>query len=149
MAPLADYDLYRAMVDSGNASDLYTNASSVLADLRDTLNLTRRLSRQGPFGLADVATPVDTVGHALGVAISARLFGALTGSSAYTGLAGTQLDWVLGDNPWGSSFVIGAGTVFPHCPAHQVANLRGSLRGTSPLLTGAVVPGPTATLQPH
>ena len=145
VAPLADFDLYRAMVASGNTTSLYTNASSVLADLRDTLSLASRLSRRGPFGLADVAAPVDTVAHALGVAASARLYGALTGSSAFAGLAGTQLDWVLGDNPWGSSFVIGTGAVFPHCPAHQVANLRGSLRGTSPLLTGAVVPGPTAT----
>jgi endoglucanase len=38
--------------------------------------------------------------------------------------------------------VVGAGSRFPLCPHHQVANLAGSLNGRPPLLTGAVVPGP-------
>jgi hypothetical protein len=50
---------------------------------------------------------------------------------------------VLGRNPWGSSFVIGAGSTFPHCAAHQVANLSGSLDGRGALLAGGVVDGAT------
>ena len=33
--------------------------------------------------------------------------------------------------------------MFPHCLAHQVANLSGSLNGDAPILAGAVVEGPT------
>lgn len=36
----------------------------------------------------------------------------------------------------------GEGTVFPHCPQHQVANLAGSLTGGRDVLVGAVVNGP-------
>ena len=49
---------------------------------------------------------------------------------------------MLGANAWGSSFIIGDGSTFPHCPQHQVANLVGSLNGSSPVLNGAVVEGP-------
>ena len=38
--------------------------------------------------------------------------------------------------------MIGEGTVFPHCPQHQVANLAGSLTGGRRVLVGAVVNGP-------
>ena len=53
-----------------------------------------------------------------------------------------QLDWVLGDNAWGSSFIVGAGSTFPNCMQSQVANLVGSLDGTAPLMLGATVDGP-------
>lgn len=143
VAPVAHYDLYRVMVATGNKTDLYTNASDLLADLRDQLRLAARLARTGPLGLADPATPEDTVAHALGYAVEARLYAAIGGGRAYESLAEQQLGWVLGANPWGSSFVVGAGSVFPHCLAHQVANLSGSLTGAPPILEGAVVDGPT------
>ncbi len=50
---------------------------------------------------------------------------------------------VLGANAWGVSLLIGDGTTFPDCPQHQVANIVGSLNGTSPVLAGAVVEGPS------
>ncbi len=143
VAPLAHYDLYRAMVATGHRTDLYTNASDVLGDLHDQLRLAMKLARTGPLGLADPATPDDTVAHALGYAVEARLYDALTRSRAYEDFAQQQLSWVLGANPWGSSFVVGAGSLFPRCLAHQVANLSGSLSSRGPILTGAVVAGPT------
>ena len=74
--------------------------------------------------------------HALGVAIEAQLAG------GHDALAHRQLAWVLGANAWSTSFVIGAGTTFPHCPQHQVANLVGSLDGSAPVLVGGTVDGP-------
>ena len=145
VSPLADYDLYRAMVASGNTTNLYTNASDVIGDLHDELRLGARLGQTGPLGLADPATPEDTVGHALGYAAEARLYAAIGGGHQYESFARRQLDWVFGANPWGASFVVGAGSRFPHCLAHQVANLSGSRDGRPPLLTGAVVEGPTGT----
>ena len=117
------------MLATGHTTDLYTNASDVLGDLHDQLTLASRLARTGPLGLADPATPEDTVAHALGYAAEARLYAALGGGQAYASLARGQLDWVLGANPWGSSFIVGAGSMFPHCPSHQVANLSGSHNG--------------------
>jgi len=38
--------------------------------------------------------------------------------------------------------MIGEGAVFPRCPQHQIANLRGGPGGRPPVLTGAVVNGP-------
>lgn len=140
--PLAQYDLYRTMLATGHTTDLYANASDVRGDLHDTLSLGTRLARSGPLGLADPATPEDTVAHALGYAIEARLFAALGGGSGFARLAEQQLGWVLGANPWGSSFVVGAGSVYPRCPSHQVANLVGSRIGRAPIVSGAVVGGP-------
>jgi endoglucanase len=140
---LANYDLYRAMVASGHTTDLATNATNVIGDLRDQLNLAVRLAGTGALGLADPATPTDTVAHALGYAVEAHLYEALGGGSAYRSVGERQLSWVLGANPWGSSFVVGAGSLYPHCLSHQVANLSGSLDGTRPILAGAVVDGPT------
>jgi endoglucanase len=54
---------------------------------------------------------------------------------------------ILGANAWGSSFIIGAGSTFPNCIQHQVANLAGALDGTSggkPILWGASVEGPAS-----
>ena len=141
--PLAQYDLYRTMLATGHTTDLYVNASDVRGDLHDQLSLASRLARTGPLGLADPATPEDTVAHALGYAAEARLYAALGGRQAYASLARGQLDWVLGANPWGASFIVGAGSTFPRCPAHQVANLSGSHDGRAPILAGAAVEGPT------
>jgi len=56
-------------------------------------------------------------------------------------------DWLFGANPWGTSFMVGEGTTFPHCMQHQVANLSGSTNGTAPVATGAVVNGPNSADQ--
>ncbi len=55
-----------------------------------------------------------------------------------------ERDWVLGDNAWGASMMIGVGTTFPNCPQHVVANLSGTVDGTKPYLRGAVVNGPNS-----
>ena len=131
------------MLASGHATDLYTNASDVLDDLRQDDALGTRLAAQGPLSLADPAIPSDTVGHALGEAIGARLYDEVAHRRTFESLSERQLDWVLGANPWGSSFVVGAGARYPRCLAHQIANLSGSLTGRGVLDLGAVVAGPT------
>ena len=56
------------------------------------------------------------------IAATSPTFKIDTGANLYT-----QRNWVLGDNAWGSSFIVGAGSTFPYCMQHQVANLAGSL----------------------
>jgi len=148
---LADYELIailgtpqaQSMIARQRDVDVSTDARTLLADRRQELALAGRLSARDLFGLADPATNVDTVPHALGYAIQAHLYDEQAATRAYEPLAQNQLDWVLGANPWGSSFVVGAGHVYPHCLAHQVANLSGSLGGRGRLLRGATVDGPT------
>src|SRR4030095_9341934 len=84
----------------------------------------------------DASTPV------FGFAATARVYRALTGDRAYDPFGTAQRNWALGANAWGTTFVIGEGTVFPHCPQHQVANLAGSLTGGRHVVVGAVVNGP-------
>ena len=84
----------------------------------------------------------DASSHAFGIAVIAGLYDDLSGTDTYRDFELQQLNWALGENAWGTSFVIGAGTRFPHCIHHQIANLSGALDGTSPILLGAVVNGP-------
>ena len=71
----------------------------------------------------------------------------MTGASRYDAFATQQRNWALGANAWGSSFVIGAGSTYPHCPEHQAANLAGNLNGEGDVLLGGVVNGPNAQAQ--
>ncbi|GAC1488985.1 MAG: glycoside hydrolase family 9 protein [Solirubrobacteraceae bacterium] len=149
LSSLASFDIVRVLRDlhyghntAPKGFRVPTDVDSILSDQRDQLNQAQQLSAATPFGLANPATNRDTVPHALGYAVQARLYDLLTSSSTFEALAETQLDWVLGQNAWGSSFVVGAGTTFPHCLAHQIANLSGSLNGRPPLLLGATVDGP-------
>jgi len=70
----------------------------------------------------------------------------LTHSPIYDTYSQRWLANILGANAWGSSFIVGDGsTTFPNCIQHQMANLAGSLAGTSggtPVLWGAASEGP-------
>jgi len=149
VSTLADYDLV-GILRTPIAQELRRRVSvpatpeSLLEDRADQLHLAERLARSEPFGLANPATNLDTVGHALGYAVEARMYDELTHSSAFAAFAQTQLDWVLGANAWGSSFVVGAGSLYPRCLAAQIPNLAGSLTGHGAIMRGATVEGPTA-----
>jgi hypothetical protein len=158
---LADVDLARILrspqaqfaIDNVGSVEVPTDVPALLKDRHDQLALARRLAAREPFGLANPAMPTDTVSHALGYAVQVRLYEAMGSSGGSSGggagsagpfgaLAQDQLDWVLGANAWGSSFVVGAGSVFPHCLAAQIPNLSGSLNGRGRILAGATVNGP-------
>jgi endoglucanase len=147
---LADRDLARILqtAQAQNAIahvrsvEVPTDVPALLRDRHDQLALAGGLAARDPFGLANPANPTDTVSHALGYAIQVRLYDAMAGGGAFQQLGQHQLDWVLGANAWGSSFVVGAGSVYPHCLASQIPNLSGSLNGRPPILAGATVNGP-------
>jgi endoglucanase len=150
VSALADADLARILrspqarfaIEENEAVNVPTSAAALLKDRHDQLRLATRLARREPFGLADPAMPTDTVSHALGYAVQSRLYTAMGGGGAFAALGQGQLDWVLGANAWGSSFVVGAGSVYPHCLASQIPNLAGSLNGRGAILRGATVNGP-------
>lgn len=150
VSALADSDLARILrtpqarlaIEEDPHVNVDTSIASLRGDRHDQLALASRLARAEPFGLANPAMPNDTVAHALGYAVQVPLYGAMSGSGAFAALGWQQLDWVLGANAWGSSFVVGAGSVFPHCLAAQIPNLSGSLDGSGGILAGATVDGP-------
>ncbi|MGP9022380.1 glycoside hydrolase family 9 protein [Streptomyces sp. BR1] len=113
-------------------------------DLRRQLTDGEKRAAKDPFRAGAVYTDFDAVPHTFGLAATARLYAKATGDHRYDAFAARQRGWALGANAWGTSFMIGTGEVFPHCPEHQVANLAGSLTGEGKILRGAVVNGPNA-----
>ncbi len=149
VSTLADFDLVHALTTPAaqpllNPNQLETNLQTVMSDRHDQLALATRLARQSPFAQANPATNEDSAAHAFGYAAQSTLYDELAGRPTFELLGQTQLGWALGANAWGSSFMVGAGSVFPHCLANQIPNLSGSLTGHGAILTGATVDGPVA-----
>ncbi len=117
-------------------------AADLIADLRRQLDTGVTAAADRPFRNAADTTNFDVATRSLGYAATAKLYRTLTGDRRYDTFGTQQRNFVLGANPWGTTLVIGAGTTFPHCPQHQVANLAGSLNGGTRVVTGAVVNGP-------
>ncbi|GGK28770.1 hydrolase [Pilimelia terevasa] len=109
---------------------------ALLAAVRRPLDAARDRAAGDPFGAGMKLTEFDAVPRAFGLAAAAALYRRAGGGDGYAALGAGQRGWALGANPWGLSFLIGAGTTSPRCPHHQVANLTGGQ------LTGAVVNGP-------
>jgi len=139
---LAHYELYRALERAGDPKNLEVTRPELLSGLKRQLDIAVKRSERDPFGLGSRYTDGDLVPHALGLVIEAECYDDLSRSAAYADLAQRQLDFVLGANAWGTSFIVGAGAVFPFHMQHQIANLAGSLDGTPPLVLGATVAGP-------
>ena len=93
---------------------------------------------QPPYFLASPYS-WGTAANAAGAAVTCQLYAAVASpadSEKYLKLAQSQRDYILGCNPFGRSFLIGAGVNYPQFPHHQIANLR-SLE-----LAGALIGGP-------
>lgn len=110
-------------------------------DLRGHLRDAVTLAGKDPFGSGVAYWEWDSVPKTFGLVLTEAYYRGLTGDREFTAFAGRQRGWALGANPWGRSFVIGAGTRTLDCPSHAIANLTGQ----SPV--GAVVNGPNAAEQ--
>jgi endoglucanase len=141
---LAHFDLYRALGLAGNPSGLAVTQAALLADLKKQLDKAVAQAGTDPFGFGFPWATYDTTSHGGGLVVMAAEYDNLTGSNAYAAFASRWLANVLGTNAWGTSLIVGDGTTFPHCMQHQVANIAGSLDGTTPVLKGAAVEGHNA-----
>jgi endoglucanase len=139
---LAHYELVKAIRAAGEPAGLAISQEALIANLRGQLEGAVAQAQSDPFGFGFPWDSSDTVSHGDGLVVMASEYEALTGQSTFRAFATRWLGNVLGANAWGSSFIIGDGTTFTHCPQHQVANLVGALDGSSPILAGAVVEGP-------
>jgi len=143
---LAHYDLHRAISQAGNPPGLEVTQAELLTDMKKALDGALAQAATDPFGSGFPWATWDTTSHGAGLAVMASEYDELSGTSTYADFSTRWLDNILGANAWGSSFIIGDGSTFPHCPHHQVANLVGSLDGTPPVLKGAAVEGPNRTV---
>jgi endoglucanase len=117
---------------------------AVLNDLAAQLRVGEDWAKGDPFQLGTDLGPSDATPHAFGLYITNALYQRYGGSDAYQAFAQQQLNFALGANAWGSSFVVGAGTTFPHCMQSEIANLAGSLSGKGSIQLGATVDGPSS-----
>jgi endoglucanase len=117
----------------------------LLGDLATQLRLGAKSAAGDPFGLGTQLGAADATPHAFGLYVTDELYQEYGGTHGYAAFAQRQLDYALGANPWGASFVVGAGSAFPYCMQSEIANLAGSLSGTGPIQLGATVDGPSGT----
>ncbi len=118
--------------------------ATLLADLAAQLRTGEAWAKGDPFALGTQLGASDASPHAFGLFITDALYQEYGGSSQFASFAQAQLNFALGANAWGSSFVVGAGTVFPHCMQSEIANLAGSLSGTGDIQLGATTDGPSS-----
>ncbi|HLK01438.1 MAG TPA: glycoside hydrolase family 9 protein [Streptosporangiaceae bacterium] len=143
---VAEAELLRAMKNAGSA---VIAPSSLLSDMAAQLRWGEAQAKSDPFHPAITVGNGDLTPHAFGTYITDALYREYGGSDQFRSFAGQQLDYALGANPWGVSFVVGAGTSFPHCMQSEIANLAGSLTGSASggrgIQVGATTDGPSAT----
>lgn len=116
---------------------------ALLADLAAQLTVAEHNAAGDPFDLGIQLGSGDATPHAFGLYITNALYQRAGGSGRFAAFAQQQLNFALGANGWGSSFVVGAGSTFPHCLQSEIANLSGSLTGTGDIQLGATVDGPS------
>jgi hypothetical protein len=131
-----------ATMRAGYFGTLEVSEGQLVGDLRRQLDTGVEQAADNPFGHAVSVADFDAATRSFGFAATARLYQQVTGDRSYAAFGTGQRNFALGANAWGASLVIGAGTDFPHCPQHQVANLSGSLTGGHNVIKGAVVNGP-------
>jgi endoglucanase len=141
VSALAHAELLRLMA-AGTPAGLAVTAVRLRDDLDRQLEQASAKAARNAFGLGLWLAAGDPSPHAFGLGATALLAGVAPGPLA--AVARDAVHYGLGANPWGTTFVIGVGTVFPHCPQDQIANLSGHLDGTPPLHLGGVTDGPGA-----
>src|SRR5690242_12945273 len=139
---VAEAELIQAMRQAG---DFPVPPGTLLGDLAAQLRSGQAQAKGDPFGLGTQLGANDASPHAFGLYITDALYQKYGGGSRFAAFAQQQLNFALGTNAWGTSFVVGAGTVFPHCMQSEIANLAGSLTGRGDIQLGAVTDGPSAT----
>ena len=142
---LAHFELYRALEMAGDPSGLAYTAGGIRKQLLAQIGVAIQQAQQDPWGFGEQWDNGDVTSHGAGLSVMASEAYWLTGDERYNLYAQRWLGNILGANSWGSSFIVGDGTIFPNCIQHQVANLAGALDGTSggtPILWGASSEGP-------
>jgi hypothetical protein len=145
VSALAHADLLTAITAAGNPSGLAVTSAALIADLKAQVASVASVATADIFHEGGDYTNFDVDSHTFGFIATEAMYQKASGDAQYAAFAGEQRDWLLGDNAWGTSFMVGAGTTFPDCMGSQIPNLSGSTNGAGPVETGAVVNGPNGT----
>jgi hypothetical protein len=145
---VAEADLLKAMRTAGGTAVI--KPGTLLSDMAAQLRTGQAAAKADPFALGTQLGASDASPHAFGLYITNALYQEYGGSGQFQAFAQQQLNFALGANAWGSSFVVGAGSTFPHCMQSEIANLEGSLTGSAKkgggaIQLGATTDGPSAT----
>jgi endoglucanase len=144
---IAEAELLRALEGGHGRHDRASRVMDprqLVADLAAQLRLGEANSAGDPFELGTGLGPNDATPHAFGLYITNALYQEYGGGDQFAAFAQQQLNFALGSNGWGSSFVVGAGSTFPRCMQSEIANLAGSLNGKGAIQLGAVTDGPSS-----
>jgi endoglucanase len=141
---VAEAELLQAMRQAGFSWWSPVAPGALLGDLAAQLRAGEAQAKGDPFALGAQLGASDASPHAFGLFVTDALYQKYGGSRQFESFAQQQLNFALGANGWGTSFVVGAGTVFPHCMHSEIANLAGSLTGTGNIQLGATTDGPSA-----
>ena len=140
---VAEAELLQAMRQAGISWWSPIAPGALLGDMAAQLRAGEAQAKGDPFALGTQLGQSDASPHAFGLFITDALYQKYGGSDQFESFAQQQLNFALGANGWGSSFVVGAGTVFPHCMQSEIANLAGSLTGGGSIQLGATTDGPS------
>ena len=139
---VAEAELLQAMRHAPGAPVIAPVA--LLDDLAAQLRVGQHWARSEPFGLGSALGSSDASPHAFGLAVTGALYRKYGGSATFGSFGQQEMNFALGANAWGSSFVVGAGSTFPHCMQSEIANLAGSLTGRGSIQLGATTDGPSS-----
>ena len=140
---VGEAELLQAMRNSAGPPVI---AQGVLRDdMAAQLRTGQAWAKGDPFELGTQLGPSDAAPHALGLYTTNALYQKYGGGGQFEAFAQQQLNFALGANAWGSSFVVGAGSTYPHCMQSEIANLAGSLTGHGAIQLGATTDGPSST----
>src|SRR5262249_18341392 len=132
VSSLAHFELHRSIRHARWPYYLEVSQADLVADIKKQIDGAVRQAETDPFGFGFPYGNFDGTSHGLGLALMASLYDELTDTTRFDKFGRRQLGVILGSNAWGASFIVGAGTTFPKCPHHQIANLAGSLDGSRP-----------------
>ncbi len=144
---LAQFELWRAIGFASDTKGLTVSQADLVNDLRAKLESAAAQADRDPFGFSYSVDRGEYTFQAARFSAMASEYDYMTKSTTFASYSRQWLANILGANAWGSTFIVGDGSTFPHCLHHQVANLVGSHDGRPPILAGAMVAGPTGNLE--
>jgi endoglucanase len=141
---VAEAELLQAMSSAsqhGVGGTPVISPSVLLNDMAAQLRTGEAWAKGDPFELGTQLGPSDAAPHAFGLYTTNALYQEYGGGDQFEAFAQQQLNFALGANAWGSSFVVGAGTTYPRCMQSEIANLA----GPGEVQLGAATDGPSGT----
>ena len=139
---VAEAELLQAMQQAGFDP---IAPGTLLGDLAAQLRTGEDQAHGDPFALGTQLGDSDASPHAFGLYTTNALYQKYGGSDQFQAFAQQQLNFALGANAWGSSFVVGAGSTYSRTACRARSPTWPALTGRGAIQLGAVTDGPSST----